>query len=111
MKKNAIKLIGLGIAATSFSLGFYVAEQNTVWGKVDFPTKKENKVVRLTEDVTVTGSDGRETVLVKGTLLNWDGAYHFQNYMSRRYIIDGFGRFEVVDNGSNVGEVYSGGER
>jgi len=96
----------LGMVVASFFFGIYVANIHTVWGNVDFLSKKENKVIKLTESVTFKTSDGSEVTLEKGTMLNWEGFYDFQNFLSVRYLIEGFDSFEVVRDAGMTGVVH-----
>jgi hypothetical protein len=106
MKKTAVILFGIGLLVASFMLGMYVADKHVIWGNVDLLSKKENKVIKLKETITFTDSEGKAVTLEKGTVLNWEGFYHFQNFLSQRYIIEGFNDFEVIKDAGPTGVYY-----
>lgn len=92
------------LVIASFLLGIYVSNSHTIWGNVDLLSKKENKVIKLTEPVTFTTPDGAEVTLEKGTKLNWEGFYNYQNFFSVWYLIEGFDSFEVINEAGVTGE-------
>ena len=97
--KKSIKFISIfGLALISFILGVYVADNHVVWGHVDLLSKKENKIVKLTRSMSFKETDGTIITFEKGTVLNWEGFYDDQNFMSKRYLIEGFDSFEVLRN-------------
>ena len=105
--QKTLKIVSLtGLVVASFLLGMYTADKHAVWGNVDLLSKRENKVVELTEAVSFKHPDGSVITLDKGAMLNWEGFYNHQNFLSQRYLIEGFDSFKVVSDAGMTGEFY-----
>ena len=106
MKKTFVILLSISSLVASFALGMYVADEHAIWGNVDLLSKKENKVIKLKQAISFKDSEGKEVILEEGTILNWEGFYHFQNFLSQRYIVEGFNDFEVIKDAGFTGVYY-----
>lgn len=82
----------------------YTAGNHAVWGNVDLLSKRENKIVQLTKPVSFKKENGTTIILKKGTILNWEGFYLDQNFLSQRYLIEGSDSFETLHDAGMTGK-------